>query len=449
MFPFAGLSITAPAVPGEYEAKSELQAHSFGVRALTFALWVTIVLSTLEGPVRYTLSQIHLDSIIFLRDALLVAALVIFVVLREHTSKLPVSLAVFTILMGIHSFVSYMNIHSLIPAVYGIKMFLPALCGFLAPKSFFRPSQNLIKLVTVLWIITVTGATLDKFWLDYPWVGLNVEFGDVEVYLGRDWQSGALERVAGLTRSSINLAIILPLLTCILMTAVKSRLLRAILCFATVCVLYWSTQKGAILGFAFALVCFVLSRPQAAAPLKFAVVFSIMLMVFAPTVLIHFEMPKNSGTFSFESFNERISWMWPDAWTWIGKFSPLMGVGMGGIGGAQRFYAPLERNAADSLFIFLFANCGIASIFYLLATGWAALNANVRRLRDDGIAMTGLIFLLMYGVVVTLVEDQIGAMWLGAALGWLSHTQYPTRSSLVKIKITAQSAISKTQQINR
>jgi hypothetical protein len=139
-------------------------------------------------------------------------------------------------------------------------------------------------------------------------------------------------------------------------------------------------------------------------------------------------MPHDSGVFSLESFYERIEQMWPDAWHWVGRFPPyLLGVGLGGIGGAQRFYAPADFNAADNLFVYLYANFGIASLVYLAGVLLVALNARVRDFRRDGVALASLVFLLMYGLVISLVEDQIASLWLGAALGWLARLQPEVR----------------------
>jgi hypothetical protein len=140
-------------------------------------------------------------------------------------------------------------------------------------------------------------------------------------------------------------------------------------------------------------------------------------------VLVHFDMPRDAGVFSFESLFERIEEMWPDAWRWIGRFSPLTGVGLGGIGGSQRFFAAAEFNPADNLFVYLFASFGVASLAYLAAVLVVGLNARIDDFRRDGVALASLVFLLMYGLVISLVEDQVAALWLGATLGHLAQRQ--------------------------
>lgn len=421
MFPLARAwkDAAAPRVTGALDT----QRGARTARAIPVALWVAIVLSVLEGPVRFALNAAHLDSLIFLRDALIFGSLAAFVAARAPKRAIPGSVGVFFVLATIHGAVSLFNIGSLLPALYGLKIFVPALCGFLVAESIFKPSPGVMRLVFALWVATVIGAACDQFWLDYPWVGLNVDLGGVDVFLGRDWQSGPVKRVAGLTRSSINLAVDIPLLSFLLLTFVRSRVARALVCGITIAVLVWTTQKGAILGYAFAVLALWLSTRSFTAPLKFAIVVATFLMVFAPTVLIFVDMPRDQGVFSFESLIERIERMWPGAWDWISRFPPFSGVGLGGIGGSQRFFGAGDMNAVDNLFLYLFANFGFASLLYLAAAVLIGLNAKVEDPRRDGVVLSSLVFLLMYGLVISLIEDQIASIWLGATLGWLTRLQ--------------------------
>ena len=204
--------------------------------------------------------------------------------------------------------------------------------------------------------------------------------------------------------------------------------------------LVWTTQKGAIFGYGLALLALLLSGRASSAALKAAIVCAALLMVFAPTVLIHFDMPADRGIFSFQSLIERIQQMWPDAWAWIGRFPPFLGVGLGGIGGGQRFFAPADFNAADNLFVYLFANFGIASLVYLGGAVLIALNARVRDFRHDGIALASLVYLFAYGLVISLLEDQVASLWIGATLGWLAGLQPAARGRFERFRSSTTAA---------
>lgn len=392
--------------------------------ALVAGLWVAIALTVFEGPLRYGLNQVGADAAYFLRDLVMVVPLVVYVVRRLPVGAVPTSVSVFFALIAVHAAVAVLNLGTAVPAVYGLKLLLPVLCAWLVPQALWRVSPGLLRAVALMWLATVAFAAIDQFREEqFRWVGAGVELGGIDVQIGRDWQSGDVKRVAGLTRSSIHLANVLPLLSFVLLAALPSRVLRAGVCAATLAVLVWTTQKGAILGFGLAALAWAACTREALRPLKLALIASLLLMLIAPIVLLQFDMPSDQGVFSMESFIERIERMWPEAWQWIGEYPAALGVGLGGIGGAQRFYAPDRFNAADNLFVFLFANAGVMALVYLLAATAAGLRARLREPQRDGAALAALVFLFAYGIVISLLEDPTAVILLGAALGALVRTR--------------------------
>ena len=104
-----------------------------------------------------------------------------------------------------------------------------------------------------------------------------------------------------------------------------------------------------------------------ASPASTFALLAVALPLFTPGLL----MPQTGGVFSFASFAMRISLTWPDAWRWILNHEVFpFGVGLGGIGGAQRFYAANFFNPSDNLFVYLYANFGVFGLVYL---GWVAI----------------------------------------------------------------------------
>ena len=124
-------------------------------------------------------------------------------------------------------------------------------------------------------------------------------------------------------------------------------------------------------------------------------------------------MPENGGVFSFASFAMRITGTWPDAWRWINDNNLFpFGVGLGGIGGAQRFYAQDFFNPSDNLFIFIYANFGVLSLFYL---GWAVWQGLRQPPDTRVVAITPLailVFNLGYGAALSMLEDQVSQLYL-------------------------------------
>jgi hypothetical protein len=124
--------------------------------------------------------------------------------------------------------------------------------------------------------------------------------------------------------------------------------------------------------------------------------------------------------FSLASLGLRISYTWPDAWNWIqtNEIFPF-GVGLGGIGGAQRFYAQNFFNPSDNFAIFLYANFGILGFVYL---GWVCLVSRglPPYLQSPAVtALAVLTFNFIYGIALSMLEDQVSALFIGAAAGTL------------------------------
>ena len=135
--------------------------------------------------------------------------------------------------------------------------------------------------------------------------------------------------------------------------------------------------------------------------------------------------------FSFASFAMRIARTWPEAWAWIAHNDVFpFGVGLGGIGGAQRFYAVNFTNPADNLFIYLYANFGLFGLFYL---GWLTMVGRrlPEELRANAIApLAVMAFNLGYGAALSMLEDQMSALFIGASAGMLWQLQQMARAGL-------------------
>jgi hypothetical protein len=119
----------------------------------------------------------------------------------------------------------------------------------------------------------------------------------------------------------------------------------------------------------------------------------------------------------------RIGDTWPDAWRWISNNQIFpFGVGLGGIGGPQRFYAQDWFNPADNVFIYLYANFGLLALVYL---AWLLRQMFVpSQFRAPAIvALAILTFQLGDGIVLSVLEDQMASLFIGAAAGllWQLH----------------------------
>ena len=284
-----------------------------------------------------------------------------------------------------------------------------------------------------MWLISVVGLLLDKFVYTFPWMGLATNIGGIQVDVSRGWDidGGFEKRAAGFFRSSISAAMLLPVLAAIIAPRIRSWMLRLLFLALTCGAVALTTQKGALVAVAAVSVILCMPVWSRYSALCTACIAFALAAVVLPLFTLGLLMPQSGGVFSFASFAMRISRTWPEAWQWILSRDIFpFGVGLGGIGGAQRFYAPNFFNPSDNLFVYLYANFGVLSLFYL---GWLCQVG--RRLPDElraaAIApLAVLAFNLGYGAALSMLEDQMSSLFIGAAAGMLWQLRQMARAGL-------------------
>jgi len=384
-------------------------------------LWYLVAYAT-EAPIRYVLYLVGADNMILARDALIIGPLVLLFVARAlRLSAQPLFLTV-GVLFAFHSIVLMGTVGSLKGAAYGVKIMINLLFGFLVAGALIAPGRRTFRVLAAIWIVTMIGILLDKFVVTFPWTGIKTIVGDLNVDVSKDWmvQDTLAKRVAGFTRSSICVAVFMPPLTMVLISRVRHWMLRGLVLAIAVGAVFMTTQKGAIIAFAPVAAILCLPPKHRLGLLRLAFLGFMGLAVVLPLLTFGLRMEHGSGVFSTESIFLRIVYTWPQAWDWISRHQMLIfGVGLGGIGGPQRFYAPDNFNPADNVFILLYAYFGIFALGYLLAVAVLAM----RRVTGDKervVTATAIMaFAFGYGAVLSMLEDQSAPLFIGASLGVL------------------------------
>lgn len=397
----------------------------------TVAFVSYVIIYAFEGAIRYGLYSIGADNLILLRDALIVLPLVLLFTVQAFSLHVHPAFVAFAAIVAVHGVIATLNLHTDLPAIYGAMLLVNVLFGFIAGRQLTQPSRSVLLLLTLVWLASVVGVVLDKFVYTFPWMGLETHVGGLQVDVSRGWDidSGFDKRAAGFFRSSISAAMLLSILTLIIAPRIRSLVVRFLMLAIGTVAVALTTQKGALV--ALAAVGLILCTPRwsryfllCTACLAFAI-----LAVALPVLTSGLLMPDNGGVFSVASFAMRISLTWPQAWQWIlhNQIFPF-GVGLGGIGGAQRFYAPRSFNPADNLFVFLYANFGLMGLLYL---GWAALVGRglPRNVQPEAIAPLAILtFNLGYGAALSMLEDQMSALFIGASVGMLWQLHQAVRA---------------------
>jgi hypothetical protein len=164
-----------------------------------------------------------------------------------------------------------------------------------------------------------------------------------------------------------------------------------------------------------------LPGPGRATALRILGVLFLVLGASLPLLTYGLETPHSDyGVFTAASIYSRITETWPDALRWIGGHQIfIFGVGLGGIAGPQRFFAPDQFTPVDNLYLLMYGWFGIFAVPYLL-TVLALMFRRVSGVAERVIPALALVaFYLGYGAVLSILEDQTATLFLGAALGVL------------------------------
>ncbi|MFV3129065.1 hypothetical protein [Niveispirillum sp. KHB5.9] len=390
-----------------------------------------LVIYALEAPVRYGLYLAGKDSFILLRDGLMAVPLILLCAAQANQLRLHPAFLAFGVAMAFHGLVLMGTVGSVTGAAYGVKVVMNLLFGFFVAGMLIAPQGRMLRLFAVLWVLIMIGIILDKWGLPFPWTGMTTQVGDLNVDVSKDWQISDpfARRVAGFTRSSIAVAAILPCLAIVLMCRMRSLRWRMALALPSVIGVFLTTQKGSLI--AFVPIAFLLCLPSVLRLgwLRICFLGFLLLAAGLPLFTHGLHLDHGDGVFSMESLFLRIAYTWPDAWDWIARNQMLVfGVGLGGIGGPQRLYAPSAFNPADNIAVLLYAYFGLFAVLYAAMTAWLAFKPVASgKIRRAEASVAILAFAAGYGVVLSVIEDQAACLFLGAAVGTLWRETIITR----------------------
>ncbi len=374
-----------------------------------------------EGPIRYALHNVGLGDAIWLRDGLMILPIVLLLLEQAFRFRVHPAFFIFGGIVVLHGMLAIANLHTLLPAVYGAMLLLNILFGFIGARQLMRPGKAVLWILSLIWLASVIGIALDKFVYTMPWSGLEPQIGSITVSVSRGWAIAGFEkRAAGFFRSSISAAVLVPILALLLAARTRHWLIRSVVLAVTVGAVILTTQKDSVVAIATVGLLMLAPSRMRYTLLCTACVGFAALDVALPLVTAGLLVTDSGGVFSFGSFSIRLTQTWPEAWKWIANNEIFpFGVGLGGIRGTQRFAAAAFFNPSDNLFVFLYANFGLLGALYL---AWAACQGLrlPQKTRPAAIgALAILAFNLAYGAVLSLLEDQMSTLFIGASVGML------------------------------
>src|SRR5262249_41135649 len=133
--------------------------------------FVYLTIYAFESPLRFVLYLVGKDSLILLRDGLIVAPLALLFLAQAPRLRLHPVFLTFAVLIIFHGLVLIGTIGSALGVVYGVKILINLLFGFFVASLLLRPNSKLTAVLLLLWLATLVGIGLDKFVVTFPWTG--------------------------------------------------------------------------------------------------------------------------------------------------------------------------------------------------------------------------------------------------------------------------------------
>lgn len=401
----------------------ETVRFQFNLPNLVYALAALFLwFQVLQAPLRYELSQLHLDALVYLPKLLLFMAVLLLPLLRARSS--PAALLL-TGLVLVYLLWGMVNLPTPLQAMFGLWVLVPLLFGLWA-GPVVRPEQW-SRLFLVLFVVAAAGVFIDPL-IHYPWSGQSMTILGSNVQISRQWTALGLQRYAGFSRASFDVASQLLLFGLMLVVLLRHRAIKLLVWFVAGAGIALTTSKGPLGAWLILSTYFLGGRllgwPRYWIQLWLGCLGAALLaMILLPlsTLWIKYN-PSFHGfasQFLFASFGDRLNSTWPGSLHLLdmgGNWHWWVGRGLGGIGAAQQYFEPAHYLPGDNLFVYVAVYVGLPAALLLFGALWLRI---VRvSLRQDAAAwrLPVMLALVAYGVVVNEIEGAVLAFFLGLVL---------------------------------
>ncbi len=408
-------------------------ADTYGKEQSILTIWGIVVffmITTFEGPLRLGLQAIHAPFLVYLRDAAMVVTMLDYLSRNARRHALPLLLIAGLFL--IHAAIGLYCTGDYRQVAFGAKFLMACFYGAVIAPTLLRPTPLLLWFFAGILGSALLGLAINAIVGQMPWSGLTYYVGDVKVSATRlDLAAGA-ERMAGFSRSAASLATLVSFLSIYAVMVFRSIWFRWATFAIAMPALYLTNNKASMAAYLIVMLFYQFIGQYRPTLMKAFLGAAYLMMILTPVAFvgIRINMP-NAETLSFYSFVDRVDHSWPEAWSLIFDHGlGLLGRGIGGIGTAQRAFAPDLFNAADNFFIYLTAYFGIFALVYIGYVITAVSRATFPSPRRDvDIAFIILALIGLAGVTSQVLEETTASVYLGAAIAMVVSAVPPRRFS--------------------
>ncbi len=386
---------------------------------VAFLLFFLLFFDAFAGPLRYYLSLMGLEVIIYLPKI----GCLLFVVselLHVHVNKRLIQLLILLFYFAVIGFLYYTTVPSVLFAFFLIS---PLLFGVVAAKYIRLSESRFIFIFIFIFIFTSIGIYLDVF-IDYPWKGYNYNIGNAEIEGSREWETFGVDRLAGFARLSSVAAFYLLCTGLLIFHYTKYRSIKFVVWLFAFFAIFQTTNKAAVVAFIFASISIALYKhPIIRSFYVWGWVFLLFLLPFS-TLFIKYDinLSDDISLMLLASFDDRLINTWPNFISAISESGNyILGTGFGGCGSGSKYFNAFEANSldvADNLALYLYGWFGVFSVFVLFYIAQITLylfKHTNRLINSFGPVM---IALLASSITTDVIEAQIFSLILGISIGF-------------------------------
>lgn len=380
-----------------------------------------------DSTLRWILEMVNAAGALYLRDAIVLLCILLCAheIARERRDVVR-SVFVFW-LLGASACVSLLSGLGLAQTLFGIKVWLPFVLGFLLVEARIAKDLDQRRFWLVLWALVCAGVLINYFYR-FPWAGLTVKVADVAISGNREWTAAGVKRLSGFSRTSFDAAIIVMLLHFYLVCTWRSVVVRIALTLVSGLAIALTTTKGAAGAFVLCTLYLPLLGLARRADSAWRPFFMATLALFAiiglvvPLVSLQIPFPRfvegSSEQWLLSSLVARAWDTWPRALHLLEDWQIISGRGVGGIGAAQYAFEPGRANPADSLFVYLYVTAGAVGAYFYVALLVSSRKLQLQQPAHQS-AFLILLSLYSYGLTVNIIESAVFALAVGAVSGLL------------------------------
>jgi hypothetical protein len=401
---------------------------SLGIGTSSIVLWLMVLLictDMLAGPLRFFLSYVGLESVVYIPKVMCFLFLTWEIVRGRLTRLLFYNI----ILLAVYAVVGLLHRVDVFSILFSLFVVLPFLFGIVAEQYLYDKEKLYISFIIAVFIVTALGIYLDVF-LEFPWQGFSYTIQGAEIEGAREWTTFGLKRIAGFTRLSAAAAFYIVTSALFLISYSRSWWHKLMLFLVGFPAVLATTNKAGIVGFVLGMASILLVHyPRTLKLFVFGLASTVMLLPLSTVVRSYdIDLSDPVSLILLASFEDRLIHTWPDFVAAVSQFgNPVTGVGFGGIGSAIKFSVGGSREVfafADNFALYLYGCFGVLAVALFFYLAHITCNLFTSKHRIVGSLAPVMVAIFAVSITTDIIEAQILALMLGIAIASYRNEKY-------------------------